>query len=106
MEEILDLFDSNEETLYTDSIMNNDEPKEYYIGKAEFILKQLNDTGNYYEFLKIILKKYNTLNENQKKELIELMNIPKREKIVEKVKIVYKENKSKKPKINNYDDDY
>ena len=104
MEEILDLFDSNEETLYTDSIMNNDEPKEYYIGKAEFILKQLNDTDNYYEFLKIILKKYNTLNENQKKELIELMNIPEREKIVEKVKIVYKETKKKKTKINFVDD--
>ena len=39
MEEILDLFDGNETTLYQDSIMDNEEPKEYYIGKAEFILK-------------------------------------------------------------------
>ena len=56
MEEIIDLFGSNEETLYDDMIMNKEEPKEYYIGKAEFILKQLNDSDNYYEFLKVILK--------------------------------------------------
>ena len=103
MEEILDLFDGDENTLYQDSIMNNDEPKEYYIGKAEFILKQLNDNINYFEFLKVMMKKYHELNDNQKKELIEFMNIPEREKIVEKVKIVYKEKKSK-PKINDYDD--
>jgi len=102
MEEILDLFDSNENTLYQDSIMNNDEPKEYYIGKAEFILKQLNDI-NYFEFLKVMMKKYHELNDNQKQELIEFMNIPEKIKIVEKVKIVYKEKKSK-PKINDYDD--
>ena len=102
MEDILDLFDSNETTAYQDSIMNNDEPKEYYIGKAEFILKQLNDT-NYYEFLKVIMKNYHTLNDNQKNELIEFMNIPEKIKIIEKVKIVYKEKKSK-PKINNCDD--
>ena len=102
MEEILDLFDSNENTLYQDSIMNNDEPKEYYIGKAEFILKQLNDI-NYFEFLKVMMKKYHELNDNQKQELIEFMNIPEKIKIKEKVKIVYKEKKSK-PKINDYDD--
>jgi hypothetical protein len=104
MEEIVDLFGGNEETIYDDIIMNKDEPKEYYIGKAEFILKQLDDNINYYEFLKIILKKYNTLNENQKAEIIEFMNIPEREKIVEKVKIVYKETKKKKTKINFVDD--
>ena len=103
MEEILDLFDSNETTAYKDSIMNNDEPKEYYIGKAEFILKQLDDNINYFEFLKIFMKKYHTLTDSQKKELIEYMNIPEREKIVIKEKIVYREKKSK-PKINNYDD--
>lgn len=102
MEDILDLFDSNETTAYQDSILNDDEPKEYYIGKAEFILKQLNDT-NYYVFLKVIMKNYHTLNDNQKNELIEFMNIPEKVKIVEKVKTVYKEKKSK-PKINNYDD--
>jgi len=104
MEEILDLFDSNETTLYQDSIMNNEEPKEYYIGKAEFILKQLDNNINYFEFLKVMMKKYHELNDNQKKELIEFMNIPEKIKIVEKVKIVYKEKKSK-PKIN-YCDDY
>lgn len=102
MEDILDLFDSNETTAYQDSILDDDEPKEYYIGKAEFILKQLNDT-NYYVFLKVIMKNYHTLNDNQKNELIEFMNIPEKVKIVEKVKTVYKEKKSK-PKINNYDD--
>lgn len=103
MEEILDLFDGNENTLYDDSIINKNEPKEYYIGKAEFILKQLDDNINYFEFLKVIMKKYHELNDNQKKELILFMNIPEREKIVIKEKIVYREKKSK-PKINNYDD--
>ena len=104
MEEIIDLFGSNEETLYDDMIMNKDEPKEYYIGKAEFILKQLNDSDNYYEFLKVILKKYNNLTENQKKYIIEFLNIPEKEKIVYKEKNIYKEKKSSKPKFNNYDD--
>ena len=104
MEEIIDLFGSNEETLYDDMIMNKEEPKEYYIGKAEFILKQLNNSDNYYEFLKVILKKYNNLNENQKKFIIELLNIPENEKIVYKEKIIYKEKKHSKPKFNNYDD--
>ena len=103
MEEILDLFDGNETTLYQDSIMDNEEPKEYYIGKAEFILKQLDDNINYFEFLKIFMKKYHTLTDSQKKELILFMNIPEREKIVIKEKIVYREKKTK-PKINNYDD--
>ena len=103
MEEIIDLFDADEDTVYQDSIMDNDHPKEYYIGKAEFILKQLND-NNYYEFLKVILKKYHTLDDNQKKEIIEFMNIPEKVKIVEKVTIVYKEKKNKKAKVNNYDD--
>ena len=103
MEEIVDLFGGNTETIYDDIIMNKDEPKEYYIGKAEFILKQLNDNINYFEFLKVILKKYHELNDNQKTELIEFMNIPEREKIIVKEKIVYREKKSK-PKINNYDD--
>ena len=71
MEEILDLFDGNENTLYQDSIMDNDEPKEYYIGKAEFILKQLDNNINYFEFLKVMMKKYHELNDKQKKELIE-----------------------------------
>lgn len=103
MEEIVDLFGGNTETIYDDIIMNKDEPKEYYIGKAEFVLKQLNDNINYFEFLKVIFKKYHELNDNQKSELIEFMNIPEREKIVVKEKIVYREKKSK-PKINNYDD--
>ena len=58
MEEILDLFDGNDTTLYQDSIMDNEEPKEYYIGKAEFILKQLDNNINYFEFLKVMMKKY------------------------------------------------
>ena len=103
MEEIVDLFGGDEETMYDDSIMNKDEPKEYYIGKAEFILKQLDNDINYFEFLKTIMKKYHTLDQLKKNEIIEFMNIPERVKIVEKVKTVYKEKKSK-PKLNNYDD--
>ena len=103
MEEIIDLFDGTEETVYDDAIMDTDEPKEYYIGKAEFILKQLND-NNYYEFLKVILKKYHELEQTNKDEIIEFMNIPEKVKIVEKTKIVYKEKKTSKSKLNNYDD--
>ena len=103
MEEIVDLFGGDEETIYDDAIMNVDEPKEYYIGKAEFILKQLNDENNYFEFLKVIMKKYHTIDQNKKNEIIEFMNIPEKIKIVEKVKTIYKEKKIK-PKINNYDD--
>ena len=103
MEEIVDLFGGDEETIYDDSIMNKDEPKEYYIGKAEFILKQLDNDINYFEFLKVIMKKYHTLDQSKKNEIIEFMNIPEKVKIVEKVKTVYKEKQSK-PKINNYDD--
>ena len=103
MEEIVDLFGGDEETIYDDSIMNKDEPKEYYIGKAEFILKQLDNDINYFEFLKVIMKKYHTLDQTKKNEIIEFMNIPEKIKIVEKVKTVYKEKQSK-PKINNYDD--
>ena len=104
MEEILDLFDSNEETLYDDSIFNKNQPKEYYQGKAEFILKQLDNNINYYEFLKVLLKNYNDLNEQQKKNIIELLNIPEKIKIVEKEKIIYKDKKNSKPKCNYYDD--
>jgi len=103
MEEIIDLFDGNEETVYHDAIMDTGEPKEYYIGKAEFILKQLND-NNYYEFLKVILKKYHELEQPNKDDIIEFMNIPEKIKVVEKIKIVYKEKKTSKSKLNNYDD--
>lgn len=104
MEEILDLFDSNEETLYDDSILNKNQPKEYYQGKAEFILKQLDNNINYYEFLKVLLKNYKNLNDQQKKNIIELLNIPEKIKIVEKEKIIYKEKNHSKPKCNYYDD--
>ena len=103
MEEIVDLFGGSEETIYDDSIMNKEEPKEYYIGKAEFILKQLDNDSNYYEFLKVIMKNYHSLDQNKKDEIIEFMNIPERVKVVEKVKTVYREKKTK-PKLNNYDD--
>ena len=106
MEEIVDLFGGDEETIYDDSIMNKDEPKEYYIGKAEFILKQLDNDINYFEFLKTIMKKYHTLDQSKKNEIIEFMNIPEKFKVVEKEKIIYREKKSKKPKINKYNDDY
>ena len=54
--------------------------------------------SNYYEFLKVIMKNYHSLDQNKKDEIIEFMNIPERVKIVEKVKTVYKEKKSK-PKL-------
>ena len=42
-------------------------------------------------FLKVLLKNYKNLNDQQKKNIIELLNIPEKIKIVEKEKIIYKE---------------
>lgn len=75
--------------------------KEYYIGKAHYIIDNIPNNDIYYEFLKVILSKYNELNKKQIEELNNIMNI--KEKIVYKEKIVIKNNlsnKKKKPKLN------
>ena len=101
MDTIVDLFDDNELN-YSDDIIEVNKDENYYIGKAEFALKQLD--GYYFIYLKTILKDYHSLKQEEKDEIIEFLNIPEKIKIVTKEKIVYKEKKSSKTKINTYDD--
>ena len=101
MDLIVDMFDGS---LNFDDKIDSDKNEQYYIGKAENIIKQL-DKSNYYIFLIAMLKDYNTLDISQKKSIIKLLNI--KPKIVEKRVIVKVNNKPKlnnKPKVNN--DDY
>ena len=97
----MDLFDPDDLN-YSDDIIEVNKDENYYIGKAEFALKQLND--NYFIYLKTILKNYHSLKKEEKDEIIEFLNIPEKIKIVTKEKIVYKEKKNSKTKINTYDD--
>ena len=63
MDLITDMFSEN--LKYEDELeFKKDESKEYYIGKAEYILKNL-PTEYYFDFFKIICKNYNILNKNQ-----------------------------------------
>jgi hypothetical protein len=101
MDTIVDLFDSDDLN-YSDDIIELNKNENYYIGKAEFALKQLD--GHYFIYLKTILKDYHSLKQEEKDEIIEFLNIPEKIKIVTKEKIVYKEKKNSKSKINTYDD--
>lgn len=104
MDLIVDMFG---DTLVYDDKLENDKDEQYYIGKAENIMKQLNKK-NYYIFLMTLLKNYNTLNKKEKEEIIKLLDIKPVEKIIEKK--IYINNNSKKqkqkPKLNNNLDDY
>lgn len=100
---IIDMFDGSLEFDEEEDKLEKNKDEQYYIGKAENIIKQL-DKDNYFTFLLTILKKYNILDENQKKIIIKQLDIKPIEKIVEKKIFVKVENKKKKPKLNNYDD--
>ena len=97
MDLINDMFD----TTYDDTI-ESEMDEQYYIGKAHDILEKLNDE-NYYIFLTTILSKYHTLNDTQKSNIVEYLNIKPTEKIV---RVEKKSNKktNTKPKLNM--DDY
>ena len=98
MDLITDMFDMP----YDDDIESNMD-EHYYVGKAENILKQL-DEKSYLIFLKTILKNYHSLNVDQKDEIVKFLDI----KSVDRVVYVEKNTKKKnngKPKLNmNYDD--
>jgi len=100
---IIDMFDGSLEFDEEEDKLEKNKDEQYYIGKAENIIKQL-DKDNYFTFLLTILKKYNILDENQKKIIIKQLDIKPIEKIVEKKFFLKVENKKKKPKLNNYDD--
>ena len=100
----MDLINEMFDTDYDDTIgINKDEA--YYIGKAENILKQLDNKKNYFVFIKIFLKNYHTLDKKQKGDIIQMLDIKPIEKIVNKDKPIQKQKiKNSKPKINMKDD--
>ena len=73
------------------------ESKEYYQGKAEFMLTLLDDSS-YFEFMKVFSKRFSSLTELQKKEIQERLGIVSEPSVVYREKIVYRE-KNKKKKI-------
>lgn len=104
-----DLVFSREEE---EKIEKNKE-KQYYIGKGEYMLKQLredkrNYEDNYFHFLSSILKDFNCLTEDKKSFLKETMCIQDTVKVVEKKVVVNQNKKNNKPKLNmgnmKYDD--
>ena len=75
MDIITDMFD----TTYNDTIEKN-ESKDYYIGKAEYILKQFDNIDNFYYFLITLMKKYPDLSEDQKREIVKMLDVKPEEK--------------------------
>ena len=99
MDLITDMFD----TAYDDKI-ESDQSKDYYIGKAEYILKQFDNIDNFYYFLITLMKKYPDLSVDQKKEIINMLGVKPEEKIIYREKVVKSKNKKSKPKLNTCDD--
>ena len=93
----------DENNVYSDIELEKGKTNEYYQGKAEYILQNIDTTEHYFHFVNTILKDYNKLTVDQKKIIQDKMGIEPviKEKVVIKEKIVYK---SKNPKINTYDD--
>lgn len=103
MELIMDMLcDGN--TDVHDDIIDEGQPPSYYEGKAIHILKQLDDTDNYFYFLKAILKNYEKLEEPRKKAIIEMLNIKPEVIIKEKIINPKKKSKNNKPKLNTSDE--
>jgi hypothetical protein len=97
MDNILDLFEE-------DSNDNNIKNENYYISEVLKLIQSSNGNQLYiYVMLKTLLSKKELLNNNQIKDIADILNIePKtiiKEKIVEK--IIYKE---RKPRVYDYDD--
>jgi|TARA_B110000902_G_scaffold166077_1_gene189590 hypothetical protein len=99
MDLITDMFD----TPYDDDIESNMD-EHYYVGKAENILKQL-DEKTYLIFLKTILKNYHSLNVDQKDEIVKFLDINPVDRVVYVEKNTKKKN-NVKPKLNMRYDDY
>jgi hypothetical protein len=93
----------DENNMYNDIGVEKGKTNEYYQGQAEYILQNIDTTEHYFHFVNTVLKDYNKLNAGQKKMIQDRMSIQPviKDKVVIKEKIVYK---TKKPKINSYDD--
>ena len=99
IDNIIDLFGEEDND---DNIIEKNES--YFIAEILKLIQSSNGNQLYiYVMLKTVLTKKELLNDNQIKELGELLGIKPKTIIKEKVveKIVYKERKAK---INNYDD--
>ena len=99
MDNILDLFDldNNDDS----NIVKNEH---YYISEVLKLIKETNDFPLFiYSMLKTLLQKKDLLNDNQIKEISEILNIKPviKEVVKYKEKIIYKERKQKV-----YMDDY
>ena len=96
MDNILDLFEEDS----NDNIKNEN----YYISEVLKLIKSTDDNQLYiYVMLKTILTKKELLNDNQIKEIADILNIKPKivDKIIIKEKVVYKE---RKPRVYDYDD--
>ena len=93
----------DENNVYSDIELEKGKTNEYYQGQAEYILQNIDTIEHYFHLVNTILKDYNKLTVEQKKIIQDKMGILPviKEKVVIKEKIVYK---SKKPKVNTYDD--
>lgn len=93
-----------EENIVFDTVVEQGKTNEYYQGLAEHYLQQIDTEEHYFHFLMTILNRYPTLSEEQKKKVIQRFDIPPVIKTIVKEKIVYKEKKVSKAKLNMYDD--
>ena len=86
------------------NVIEEGQSNEYYIGQAEYILKNIDSREHYFHFVNTILKDYHTLSKEQKNSIQDRLGIKSEvvEKVVYKEKIVYKQ--AKKAKLNTYDD--
>ena len=99
MDLITDMFDTN----YDDKI-DSDQSKDYYIGKAEYILKQFDNIEHFYYFLITLMKKYPDLSKDQKKEIVKMLDVKPEEKIIYRERVEKSKKKKSKPKLNTSDD--
>ena len=61
-----DLPDEN--NVYSDIDLEKGKSNEYYQGQAEYILQNIDTTEHYFHFVNTILKDYNKLNVEQKRQ--------------------------------------
>ena len=96
MEEVVDLFcDIESDDCEAPDIQKNEN---YYIAEILKLIKSCDEFPLYiYVMIKTLIQKKDLLNENQKKELGELLGIKPKIQIKEKIvtKIVYKERKAR-----------
>lgn len=93
-----------DENLVFDVIVERGKTNEYYQGMAEHVLKQLDTPEHYFHFVQTILKNYHTLSKEHKEKIVSFLDVKPVVKTIIKEKIVYKEKKVQKAKLNQYDD--